>query len=123
MCSIMKEHSALDKRRGHGKNGSDLYVDCGADAPIRDGIFVSFWIEIFFKRGRPLFLQSITMAMGCHSLGSIYHILVMRSPNHYHYTWRFNFFHSFGACFQLAPFFPAPLAFLPPVEPGVYFHV
>ena len=28
----------------------------------------------FFKRGKPLFLQSITMAMGCHSLGSIYHI-------------------------------------------------
>ena len=28
----------------------------------------------FFKRGKPLFLQSITMAMGCHSLGSIYHL-------------------------------------------------
>lgn len=28
----------------------------------------------FFKKGKPLFLQSITMAMGCHTLGSIYHI-------------------------------------------------
>lgn len=28
----------------------------------------------FFKRGKPLFLQSITMAMGCHALGSIYHL-------------------------------------------------
>ena len=28
----------------------------------------------FFKRGNPLFLQSITMAMGCHALGSIYHV-------------------------------------------------
>ena len=28
----------------------------------------------FFKKGKPLFLQSITMAMGCHALGSIYHV-------------------------------------------------
>ena len=28
----------------------------------------------FFRQGKPLFLQSITMAMGCHSLGSIYHL-------------------------------------------------
>lgn len=28
----------------------------------------------FFKKGKPLFLQSITMAMGCHALGSIYHL-------------------------------------------------
>ena len=28
----------------------------------------------FFKRGTPLFLQSITMAMGCHALGSVYHL-------------------------------------------------
>ena len=31
----------------------------------------------FFKRGKPLFLQSITMAMGCHALGTIYHICMM----------------------------------------------
>ena len=28
----------------------------------------------FFKKGTPLFLQSITMAMGSHALGSIYHL-------------------------------------------------
>lgn len=28
----------------------------------------------FFGKGKPLFLQSVTMAMGCHSLGSIYHL-------------------------------------------------
>ena len=28
----------------------------------------------FFNKGKPLFLQSITMAMGCHTLGSIYHL-------------------------------------------------
>ena len=28
----------------------------------------------FFKKGKPLFLQSVTMAMGCHALGSIYHL-------------------------------------------------
>ena len=32
-----------------------------------------FGLRWFFKKGKPLFLQSITMAMGCHSLGSIYH--------------------------------------------------
>lgn len=33
-----------------------------------------FGINKFFKKGKPLFLQSITMAMGCHTLGSIYHL-------------------------------------------------
>ena len=33
-----------------------------------------YGINKFFKKGKPLFLQSITMAMGCHTLGSIYHI-------------------------------------------------
>lgn len=28
----------------------------------------------FFKKAKPLFLQSITMAMGSHALGSIYHL-------------------------------------------------
>ena len=31
----------------------------------------------FFKRGKPLFLQSITMAMGCHCLGTIYHMCLI----------------------------------------------
>ena len=33
-----------------------------------------YGLNHFFKKGKPLFLQSITMAMGCHSLGSIYHL-------------------------------------------------
>ena len=36
-----------------------------------------FGLKHFFKRGKPLFLQSITMAMGCHSLGSIYHLCMV----------------------------------------------
>lgn len=36
-----------------------------------------FGLRNFFKRGKPLFLQSITMAMGCYSLGAIYHICLM----------------------------------------------
>ena len=67
----------LYRRTGHRKNGADIYVDSRAVAPVRNDIFVSLWIEAFFKRGKPLFLQSITMAMGCHSLGSIYHLCLM----------------------------------------------
>ena len=33
-----------------------------------------YGLKNFFKQGKPLFLQSITMAMGCHALGSIYHL-------------------------------------------------
>ena len=33
-----------------------------------------YGIKNFFKKGKPLFLQSITMAMGCHTLGNIYHL-------------------------------------------------
>ena len=33
-----------------------------------------YGINKFFKKGKPLFLQSITMAMGSHSLGSLYHV-------------------------------------------------
>ena len=33
-----------------------------------------YGIRNFFKKGKPLFLQSVTMAMGCHALGSIYHL-------------------------------------------------
>ena len=36
-----------------------------------------FGLNKFFKRGKPLFLQSITMAMGCHSLGTIYHLCLI----------------------------------------------
>lgn len=37
------------------------------------GSFI-YGIRRFFKKGKPLFLQSLTMAMGCHALGSLYHI-------------------------------------------------
>ena len=33
-----------------------------------------YGLRHFFKRGRPLFLQSFTMAMASHALGSIYHL-------------------------------------------------
>ena len=36
-----------------------------------------YGLRHFFKRGKPLFLQSITMAMGCHSLGTIYYLCLM----------------------------------------------
>ena len=40
-----------------------------------------YGLNHFFKRGKPLFLQSITMAMGCHSLGTIYHLCLMLTNN------------------------------------------
>lgn len=33
-----------------------------------------YGLRHFFKRGKPLFLQSFTMAMASHALGSIYHL-------------------------------------------------
>ena len=33
-----------------------------------------YGLRKFFKKGKPLFLQSLTMAMGCHALGSVYHL-------------------------------------------------
>ena len=33
-----------------------------------------YGLHKFFKKGKPLFLQSITMAMGSHALGTIYHL-------------------------------------------------
>ena len=33
-----------------------------------------YGLKHFFKKGKPLFLQSITMAMASHALGSVYHI-------------------------------------------------
>ena len=32
-----------------------------------------YGLHHFFRKGKPMFLQSITMAMGCHALGSMYH--------------------------------------------------
>ena len=36
-----------------------------------------FGLNQFFKRRKPLYFQSITMAMGCHCLGTIYHLCLM----------------------------------------------
>ena len=36
-----------------------------------------YGLRHFFKRGKQLFLQSITMAMGCHALGTVYHLCLM----------------------------------------------
>ena len=33
-----------------------------------------YGLKHFFKRGKPLFLQTLTMAMASHALGSIYHL-------------------------------------------------
>ena len=33
-----------------------------------------YGVNKFFKKGKPLFLQSITMAMGSHALGNVYHL-------------------------------------------------
>ena len=36
-----------------------------------------YGVKHFFKKGKPLFLQSITMAMASHALGSIYHLCML----------------------------------------------
>ena len=43
--------------------------------PLAAALFSFIYgLNKFFKKGKPLFLQSITMAMGCHALGSLYHV-------------------------------------------------
>ena len=43
--------------------------------PLSAALFSFIYgLNKFFKKGKPLFLQSITMAMGCHALGSLYHL-------------------------------------------------
>ena len=44
-------------------------------APLFATLFSFIYgLKHFFKKGKPLFLQAITMAMGSHALGSIYHL-------------------------------------------------
>jgi hypothetical protein len=44
-------------------------------APLAATLFsFVYGLKYFFKKGKPLFLQSITMAMASHALGSIYHV-------------------------------------------------
>jgi hypothetical protein len=43
--------------------------------PLFSALFAFVYgLRRFFKKGKPLFLQTITMAMGSHVLGSIYHL-------------------------------------------------
>ena len=52
-----------------------LCVGIAELAPIFATIFsLIYGLKHFFKKGKPLFLQTITMAMGSHALGSIYHL-------------------------------------------------
>ena len=37
-------------------------------------ICLVYGLKHFFKRGKPVFLQMITMAMGCNALGIVYHL-------------------------------------------------
>lgn len=44
-------------------------------APLMGTLFsMIYGLKHFFKKGKPIFLQSITMAMASHALGSIYHL-------------------------------------------------
>ena len=44
-------------------------------APLAATLFsLIYGLKHFFKKGKPLCLQSITMAMASHALGSIYHL-------------------------------------------------
>ena len=44
-------------------------------APLFAALFsLGYGLKFFFKKGKPLCLQSITMAMASHALGSLYHI-------------------------------------------------
>lgn len=44
-------------------------------APLFATVFsLIFGLKYFFKKGKAMFLQTITMAMGCNALGSIYHL-------------------------------------------------
>ena len=44
-------------------------------APLLATLFsLIYGLKHFFKKGKPLFLQTITMAMASHALGSIYHL-------------------------------------------------
>ena len=55
-----------------------IYMWIAELLPLSATIFsFLFGLKHFFKRGKPLFLQSITMAMGCHSLGTIYHLCLI----------------------------------------------
>lgn len=52
-----------------------LCVGIAEFVPLCAALFsLIYGLKHFFKKGKPLFLQTITMAMGSHALGSIYHL-------------------------------------------------
>lgn len=57
----------------------DFICTCLAEIITLSATTIAFiyGIRKFFKKGTPLFLQSITMAMGCHSLGTVYRLCFM----------------------------------------------
>ena len=62
-----------------GKNHQmDMELICVWTAelvPLMATVFsLIYGLKHFFKKGKPIFLQSLTMAMASHALGSIYHL-------------------------------------------------
>ncbi len=56
-------------------NMETLCVVIAETVPLLATLFSFIYgLKHFFKKGKPLFLQTITMAMGSHALGSIYHL-------------------------------------------------
>lgn len=64
-------------------NNLDLYLMwVSLLIPLATTLFCfAYGIKCFFKKGKPLFVQSLTMAMGCHSLGSIYQLCITLSTH------------------------------------------
>ena len=57
-------------------NGMELFCLRGAELiPLLATLFATVYgLRHFFKKGKPVFLQSLTMAMASHTLGSMYHL-------------------------------------------------
>ena len=65
-------------------NDMDLiYIIIAELAPLAATLFsLIYGLKFFFKKGKPLFLQSLTMAMASHALGSIYHLCQALTTDH-----------------------------------------
>jgi hypothetical protein len=65
-------------------NDMDLiYIMIAELAPLAATLFsLIYGLKFFFKKGKPLFLQSLTMAMASHALGSIYHLCQTLTTDH-----------------------------------------
>ena len=63
-------------------NMETLCVVIAETVPLLATLFSFIYgLKHFFKKGKPLFLQTITMAMGSHALGSIYHLCQTLTSN------------------------------------------